>query len=399
MDPRTESIKQEVDQTLENMAEKMEQIESRVYGAARETVQNVKEKFDIRHLTAEHPWTMLGASVAVGFVAGNIRRSESRRRRRLEAGAELEGGRRFSYEHSEDPYENIEDEDFGRTEMVHVSGYQAGAGEYGQESSGYRRGVSGYGKEEHRPSREIVRRSISRVSSRVKESAPSVISSLKEHFGDELEAVKKAALITVGNSLRNLIQKNLPQFAQEFDRVRQDSGQSGGYGGSQQGQQRTQGWSQGQSESRHGNESRYGSGSQYGSGNQYGSSGHGSGSQYGSEGRYGSGNQYRGEYQGQSERYGGQGETRYGNQGQQGRYGSQGQGETRYGSQGQGQQGQGRYQGSQGQGEGRYGSQQARGYNPDSPNVGSSVENEYGGRDQEGGYGTSGHPSGRKGHN
>lgn len=413
MDPRTESIKQEVDQTLEDMAEKMEQIESRVYGAARETVQNVKEKLDIRHLTAEHPWKMLGASVAVGFVAGSIGRSESKRRRRRLAAAAFEGGRRFSYEHDEDPYENIdvEDEDFGRTEMVHVSGYQPGAGEYGpeygEETSGYRRGmsgrdVSGYGRgvgelgqEQRRPSREIVRRSISRVSSRVKESAPGILASLKEHFGDEIEAIKKAALITVGNSLSGLIHKNMPQFAQEFDRVRGEGGQSGEAGehggGWQQSQQRTQGWSQGQGESRYGGEGRYS-----GEGRR-GESRYGVGGQYGSEGRYGSGNQYGGEYQGQSERYGGQSEGRYGSQGQQGRYGSQGQGETRYGSQ-QGQQGAGRY-GSQGQGEGRYGGQQARGYNPDSPNTGSSTEGEYGNRDNEGGYGTSGHPSGRKGHN
>lgn len=394
MDPRTESIKQEVDQTLEDMAEKMEQIESRVYGAARETVQNVKEKLDIRHLTAEHPWTMLGASVAVGFVAGNIRRSESRRKRRLGAAAEFEGGRRFSYDHSDDPYEQSDDEAYGLTEMVHVSGYERGTERIGGESSGYRQGVSGYGKEERHPSRELVRRSISRVSSRVKASAPGFLSSLKEHFGDEIEAIKKAALITVGNSLSGLIHKNMPQFAQEFDRVRQDGGQDGsGQGGWQQSQQRTQG----HGESRYGSESRQGSGSQYGS-----------------EGRYGSGNQYGGEYQGQSERYGsqgqqgqgrsgsqGQGEGRYGSQGQQGqqgqgRSGSQGQGEARYGS--QGQQGQGR-SGGQGQGEGRYGGQQTRGYNPDSSNIGSSVENEYGNRDNEGGQGTSGHPTGRKGHN
>jgi ElaB/YqjD/DUF883 family membrane-anchored ribosome-binding protein len=405
MDPRTESIKQEVDQTLEDMAEKMEQIESRVYGAARETVQNVKEKLDVRHLTAEHPWTMLGASVAVGFLAGNIRRSESRRKRRLGAAAELEGGRRFSYEHSDDPYQGSEDEDYGMAEMVHVSGYERGAAGIGEDSPGYRQGVSGYGgREERHPSRELVRRSISRVSSRVKASAPGFLSSLKEHFGDEIEAIKKAALITVGNGLSGLIHKNLPQFAQEFDRVRQDGGQDGSaQGGWQQSQQRTQGGSQGHGESRYGGESRQGGGSQYGSG-----------SQYGTEGRYGSGNQYGGEYQGQSERYGsqgqqgqgrsggqGQGEGRYGSQGQQGqqgqgRSGSQGQGETRYGS--QGQQGQGR-SGGQGQGEGRYGGQQTRGYNPDSSNIGSSVENEYGHRDNEGGQGPSGHPTGRKGHN
>jgi ElaB/YqjD/DUF883 family membrane-anchored ribosome-binding protein len=365
MDPRTESIKQEVDQTLEDMAEKMEQIESRVYGAARETVQNVKEKLDIRHLTAEHPWTMLGASVAVGFVAGNIRRSESRRKRRLGAAAELEGGHRFSYDHSDDPYERSEDEDYGMAEMVHVTGYERGAAGIGEDASRYRQGVSGYGGTEEghpsrQPSRQIVRRSISRVSSRVKASAPGLLSSLKEHFGDEIEALKKAALITVGNSLSGLIHKNLPQFAQEFDRVRQDGGQDGGGQGAWQSQQHAQGRPQGQGESRYGSESRQGSGSQYGSQQ---------GSQYGSEGRYGSGNQYGGEYQGQSERYGSQG-----------------------------QQGQGR-SGGQGQGEGRYGGQQARGYNPDSSNIGSSVENEYGNRDNEGGQGTPGHPTGRKGHN
>jgi hypothetical protein len=284
MDPRTESIKQEVEETLEDMAAKMEQIEERVVGTARETVEQVKEKLDVRHMVAQRPWTMLGVSVAAGFVVGSIRRSGARpeesedwdgpgralSRRRHAA------SRAFQYEHSEDPYQHLEDEDF-EPEMLHgvSEGLRPGVsqehgrrwGEERGEPMGYR-GRGRHEEEEHvRPARQLVRRSISKV----KQRAPGFLAALKEHFGDDLEALKRAAVVAAGSSLLGLMQKSLPHLAEEFDRARHDVGQHRSESGWQRGEQRQQPWGQG-------SEGRYEA----------------------SEGRYGAEGRAGGQYQGQS---------------------------------------------------------------------------------------------------
>ena len=114
----------------------MEQIEERVVGTARETVEQVKEKLDVRNLVAERPWTMLGVSVAAGFVAGSIGRSRARTRdlgysdgrsRRARRRRERIESRAFQYEHSEDPYQHAgEDEDRDRDPRVQAQAERIG---------------------------------------------------------------------------------------------------------------------------------------------------------------------------------------------------------------------------------------------------------------------------------
>jgi len=269
MDPRTESIKQEVEETLEDMAAKMEQIEERVVGTARETVEHVKEKFDVRHMVAERPWTMLGVSMAAGFVVGSIRRSGGRVEesdgRALPAGSWQSGARSraFQYEHSDDPYERVEDEEFGpslfqgggeplREGMGQMGGSSEGFGmtqasqqhglrggeEYGQQRMGGQRGqVMGHESERPHRTRQLVQRSISQV----KQRAPGILAVLRENFGDEIEALKRAVVVAAGNSLRGIMQSKLPQLAEEFDRARQETGNHRGENGLR-GEQRQQTW-------------------------------------------------------------------------------------------------------------------------------------------------------------
>jgi hypothetical protein len=231
MDPRTESIKQEVEETLEDMAAKMEQIEERVVGTARETVEHVKEKLDVRHMVAERPWTMLGVSVAAGLVVGSIRRGgrdEDSDGRALGAGWNGAKSRAFQYEHSEDPYEHVQDEELG------PSLFQ-GRGEPIRQSMSEE--PKRRGSERPHRSRHLMQRSLSQVKRR----APGILAAVRENFGDEIEALKRAVVVAAGNSLRGIMQSKLPQLAEEFDRARQETGHQRGESGSR-GEQRQQTW-------------------------------------------------------------------------------------------------------------------------------------------------------------
>lgn len=186
MDERTESIKQEVDETLEDMTHKMEQIEARVYGTARETfesvkhsaqekVKKVKQKLDIRRVTQQRPWTMFGISVAAGFVAGNL---TGRERRRGEPEAWYEG----------------EPEQLAMAEEV-------------------------WAQEEPERERGFQRRGRAR---RQREGRGGFLATVKEQFGDEISAFTRAAVVSAGRSVRGFMEQNLPHFAEEFERARKE---------------------------------------------------------------------------------------------------------------------------------------------------------------------------------
>jgi hypothetical protein len=76
MDQSTHEIQREREQTRAALTEKIELLEARV----RDTKRAVKQKFDYRFQTAKQPWTMLAASVAVGYFVGRTLKSAPARR-------------------------------------------------------------------------------------------------------------------------------------------------------------------------------------------------------------------------------------------------------------------------------------------------------------------------------
>lgn len=186
MDERTESIKQEVDETLEDMTHKMEQIEARVYGTARETYENVKhtaqekvdkvkQKLDVRHMTQERPWTMFGISLATGFVVGSFTGRERRDR-------------------EEEEWYEEEPEQLAMAEEMWIQ------------------------EEPERP-----RQARPRGRQRMRERrGGGFLASIKEQFGDEISAFTRAAVVSAGKSMRGLMEQNLPHFAEEFERARKE---------------------------------------------------------------------------------------------------------------------------------------------------------------------------------
>jgi ElaB/YqjD/DUF883 family membrane-anchored ribosome-binding protein len=61
-----------VSDTVESVKEVVEGTVESVQNAVEETTEAVKKTFDLRLQVENHPWLMLGGSVAVGFVAGRL---------------------------------------------------------------------------------------------------------------------------------------------------------------------------------------------------------------------------------------------------------------------------------------------------------------------------------------
>jgi ElaB/YqjD/DUF883 family membrane-anchored ribosome-binding protein len=61
-----------VTDTVENVKETVAETIETVKETVQETVQTVKRTFDLRYQTEQHPWAMLGGSVAAGFAVGKL---------------------------------------------------------------------------------------------------------------------------------------------------------------------------------------------------------------------------------------------------------------------------------------------------------------------------------------
>jgi ElaB/YqjD/DUF883 family membrane-anchored ribosome-binding protein len=66
--PRSEMIRRGIEDTRHALDEKLEALQTKV----REVGTKAKETFSLRHHVEEHPWAMLGASLATGMVAGAL---------------------------------------------------------------------------------------------------------------------------------------------------------------------------------------------------------------------------------------------------------------------------------------------------------------------------------------
>jgi ElaB/YqjD/DUF883 family membrane-anchored ribosome-binding protein len=232
MDQRTESIRQEIDETRGSMTDKMEQIESQVYDtvddvkeSAYETVDRVKEKVNVQRMVDERPWTMFGASVLAGFVLGSITGSEGR-------GSDYD----YDYEHSAHRRAYGRDQDYyerprGAYRYLDETSYYTGnptpaemrRGHGESEGNSERAHHEYHPSYEREPSRERAQREYS--GDRERHSGSGIRSTMQQQFGGEIEALRRAALSTATNSLRTMLQENLPQFAEEFDRARHEQEQ------------------------------------------------------------------------------------------------------------------------------------------------------------------------------
>jgi gas vesicle protein len=217
MDKRTESIQQDINHTQDSMTEKMEEIEGRMQGTAQQvrssmdetvdrTVDNVKssvghnmEKFkdqvDVQQLVEERPWLMFGGSVLAGYMLGTMTESRSSRRH-------------VQYDHPAYPAYAA---DHGRS---HSSADDDRRQRYYEDE--VRQTPAARGSYESHASHSS---GSSRMSS-AKAETSDFVDDVLDQFREEVDTLKDAAMATMTRVLRETLQDNMPQLAEEFERAR-----------------------------------------------------------------------------------------------------------------------------------------------------------------------------------
>jgi ElaB/YqjD/DUF883 family membrane-anchored ribosome-binding protein len=201
MDQRTEPIRQDIDHIRDQMTEKIAAIEDKVKGQVNDTVENVKQAFDIKQQVGDHPWAALGVSLLAGYVLGTLGDSDD------------EPQYRYDYrKHDQNRYQ-FAGSDHSKDQSNYTGGYNTNA--YSSSNTGSGFVSSGYssGPAQSSPA------SYSGFAQQQKSGG--FLNDLMGQFGGELDTIKTAAVSSLVALLRDSIKEMLPQFSQEYDRVRQ----------------------------------------------------------------------------------------------------------------------------------------------------------------------------------
>lgn len=165
MSEETDAIRQDIASVRESMTDKIEQIESKVRGTVDTTVEQVNRLFDVRQQVHDRPWAALGVAALVGFAAGSMGGSKSAHNRS-----------------SADTYYGYGNRSYGQPAAY-------GSGPYAR----------------HQPDR-----------------SNDMMHELGDRFGNELRLITSAAMAAGVNMLRDTIKQSVPNFEQEYAKVRQD---------------------------------------------------------------------------------------------------------------------------------------------------------------------------------
>jgi hypothetical protein len=172
MDQRTEPIRQDIDAIRDSMTDKMEQIESKIKG----TVEDTRQMVDIKYQVSQRPWTAMGVSLLIGYALGSIGGGD-------DTSAQPQRGERFYYY-------NQPSDDRSRATREHETNM----------------------RDMSTAQRQNARR----------ESKPGFLDQIMDEFGDEIELLKGAALMSVTGLIRDTVHRNLPALQQEVDRIRSE---------------------------------------------------------------------------------------------------------------------------------------------------------------------------------
>lgn len=201
MDQRTEPIKQDIDNIRDQMTEKIAAIEDKVKGQVNDTVETVKQAFDVKQQVGDHPWAALGISLLAGYVLGTLGDSDDSSDTRYQV----------DYRKYDQPRHQFASSDYGKNESNYTGGY---TNAYSSHSgSSYAPSHQSAGPAQSTPA------SYDATSSQNK--GGGFLNDLLGQFGGELDTIKTAAISSLVAMVRDSIKDALPQFGQEYERVRQ----------------------------------------------------------------------------------------------------------------------------------------------------------------------------------
>ncbi|NJO04890.1 MAG: hypothetical protein HC876_04815 [Chloroflexaceae bacterium] len=194
----TDAIRQEIEETRGAMTDKLEQIESKVQNTAAEvrnaavdTVSDITDRFQIDRIVRERPWTMLGLSIAAGYILGNMGGSSQQRN---------DDRYRHQYRNDDERY------DYYRRRYGGTYGYTDNDRRYryyDQDATprGSSRDNDGHYHEQRHQQNEFMH-------------------DIANRMGFEMDALKEAAIATLSRTVRTTLNETMPQLAEEFERAR-----------------------------------------------------------------------------------------------------------------------------------------------------------------------------------
>jgi ElaB/YqjD/DUF883 family membrane-anchored ribosome-binding protein len=162
MSEETDAIRQDIAMVRESMTDKIEQIESKVRGTVDTTVEQVNRLFDLRQQVHDRPWAALSVAALVGFAAGSM------------------GGSSSSSHANDASYA------YGSRTYARPAAYGA------RPDTAYRAHQSN-----------------------------DMTNKLGDQFGNELRLITAATLAAGVNMLRDTIKQSVPNFDQEYAKVRE----------------------------------------------------------------------------------------------------------------------------------------------------------------------------------
>jgi len=159
------------------MTDKLEQIETKIKG----TVEDTRRMVDLKYQVSQRPWAALGVSLLVGYTLGSIggddRHTEAQHKASTQQGSAL----RY--------YEPPRDD---RAHSTRASDANTNSSSFSQPA------------ENRQPAQ------------------PGMLDQIMDHFGDEFQMLKAAAITSVIGLIRDTVRQNLPALDQEINRMRSE---------------------------------------------------------------------------------------------------------------------------------------------------------------------------------
>jgi ElaB/YqjD/DUF883 family membrane-anchored ribosome-binding protein len=192
----TEPIRQDLDHLRDSMSDTIGEIDNRVRDTIDDTVDNVRQVFDLKRQVREHPWMSVGLALTVGYLFGGMGSEQRHEPQYVEPGQAM----RYYPEHGYRPVNAQAQRGNGGSDHSRESQYRTQSAFSASQDYGRRYGQA---KDQHQSS-----------------GMSNLISRVASPLADELQTMAIATMHSATRMLRESLKENIPQFEEEYARVR-----------------------------------------------------------------------------------------------------------------------------------------------------------------------------------